>query len=267
MTHVDTYRNRLVLAGYRPATIRARLQVLSAFAGEVEPRQLTSATRADVEAFLARPLAAQSRRAYRSHLRAFYGWLLDEGTITDDPTARVPAVRVSRGVPRPLSEDDLHLALSQAAPRMRAWLLLMALAGLRCLEVSGLRPRDLLEVNGAVVLYLRECKGGGTATVPAHPAVVEALAALPVRDGAWWTSVSHTISRDVAVYLRGLGVDATAHQLRHSAGSMWFAASGNDLLTTSRLLRHASVSTTQTYAQLDQARPGEVARGVRLRAV
>lgn len=261
------YRHRLTLSGYRPTTIHARMIVLSSFARQVEPQQIAHATRRDVEAFLARPLAAQSRRAYRSHLRAFYGWLVDEGDIAVDPTAKVPAIRVPGGTPRPLSDDDLHLALSQAPPRMRAWLLLMALAGLRCMEVAALRPRDLLEVDGAVVLFLRECKGGGTSSVPAHQAILAALSVLPIRDGAWWTVDQRSVSKQVSAYLRGLGINGTAHQLRHSAGTAWYAASGHDLLTTSRLLRHASVATTQVYARMGDGRPAEVVRAVHLRAV
>lgn len=267
MTTLVSYRNRLTLAGYRPSTITSRMVVLTAFAREVEPRQLEHATRRDVEAYLARPLAAQSRRAYRSHLRAFYGWLLEEGDITVDPTAKIPAVRVPAGTPRPLSDDDLHLALTQADPRMRAWLLLMALAGLRCMEVARLRPCDLMEASGAVVLFLRECKGGGTSTVPAHQAIVAALSSLPIRDGLWWTVNERTISKVVAAYLHRLGIDATAHGLRHSAGSAWIVASGYDLLTTSRLLRHANVGTTQVYARLGEERPAEVVHAVHLRAV
>lgn len=267
MSTLVAYRNRLTLAGYRPSTVTARMQVLTAFAREVEPRQLEAATRRDVEAFLARPLAPQSRRAYRSHLRAFYGWLIDEEDITVDPTAKIPAVRVPAGTPRPLSDDDLHLALTQAEPRMRAWLLLMALAGLRCMEVARLRPCDLMEASGAVVLFLRECKGGGTSTVPAHQAIVAALADLPVRDGLWWDVQPETVSKQVSAYLRARGIDATAHGLRHSAASAWIKASGYDLLTTSRLLRHANVGTTQVYARLGEERPAEVVHAVHLRAV
>jgi site-specific recombinase XerC len=58
--------------------------------------------------------------------------------------------------------------------------------------------------------------------------------------------------------LQACGINATAHQLRHYAGSSWYKASQHDLLTTARLLRHADVSSTQIYAQLDPTRPAEV---------
>lgn len=167
MTLEIRYRNFLTLAGFRPRTVTDRVRVLQAFAS-FTAKPLTQATRDDVEAFLARPLAAESRRCYRSHLRAFYKWLVDEDAVSEDPTEKVPAIRVPRGTPRPISDPDLAYALENAGPRMRAWLLLMSLAGLRACEVAALTPQDLIRSETGTLLFLRETKGGGTATVPAH---------------------------------------------------------------------------------------------------
>lgn len=254
----DAYIARLTLAGYRPRTIKARRDTLHAFARWLEPMTLHQATRSHVEAWLARPLAPESRRAYRSALRSFYRWAVDEGHLAADPTERVPPIRVPRALPRPVSETDLSAALTRADQRMTAWLLLMALAGLRCVEVSALLPRDLIRQDTGWLLFLRETKGGGQATVPAHPALVESLARLPQQGGTWWTARPAYVSRQVSVHLRASGVDATAHQLRHFAGTSWFRSSGHDLLTTATLLRHQSVATTQVYAHLDPVRPAAV---------
>jgi integrase len=257
---IQQYRNQLVLAGYRPMTVRYRIRCVRDFAAHLAPRTLQEAHRADVEAFLARPLAAESRRCYRSHLRAFYAWALEEGHVSEDPTVKVAPIRVKRGAPRPIGADDLAEALQRAPARMRAWLLLMALGGLRACEVARLRPTDLLISDGVALLWLRETKGGGTATVPAHPAIVEALAALPVIDGRWWKACPQYVSQTVSTFLRACGIDATGHQLRHFAGTAWYRASQHDLLVTARLLRHVNAATTQTYAQFDPTRPAEVVR-------
>lgn len=256
---IDAYCNRLVLANYRPETIRARRSCLGTFAASLEGHHLAAATRLDVEAYLSRPLAPETRRAYRSHLKGFYAWAVDEGHVLTDPTLKLPTVRVPRAVPRPIHPDDLRKAVDLASPRMRAWLLLMSLAGLRCMEVAALRPVDVSVTDCGALLYLRECKGGGSATVPAHKAVLGALAVLPARDdGTWWDVTAHHVSKMTGRYLRSLGIDATGHQLRHRAGTDWYSVSGHDLLTTARLLRHASVATSQVYAQLDPVRPAEV---------
>lgn len=254
----QSYLNRLSLLGYRPNTIDARRKCLRAFAATLGDRGLTDATRLEIEAFLARPLAPESRRAYRSHLRAFYIWCVDEGYLTVDPSAKIGAIRVPHAMPRPIGDADLAHAIDLAPRRMRAWLLLMALAGLRAIEVAGLRPHDLLDTNSGVLLFLRECKGGGSATVPAHPEILRALAIIPIRDGAWWKCGARGVSRDVSHYLESVGVDATGHQLRHYAGTNWYRTSEHDLLTTQELLRHASVQSTQVYAKLDPTRPAQV---------
>lgn len=261
---IDHHLNRLRLAGYRDETIRTKRRMFGLLAKHLDPVPVERASRMDLEAFLARPeIKAATRKAYRSHLRAFYRWLCEEGYREDDPTYRIPSVRVPRGLPRPIPDDDLRRALACAPPRMKSWLLLMCLAGLRCCEVARLRPADIVETPTGIVLFLREAKGGKQQTVPAVPELLEHLHALPVRDGEWWHVQPNQVSVDTAAYLRSLGINATAHQLRHWAGSRWYAID-RDVLVTQRLLRHADVSNTQVYAEVDPARAAEVAKLVAL---
>jgi integrase len=261
---LDIYLNRLRLAGYREETIRTKRRMFAHLIAFLDTVPLERASRTDLERWLSRPdLKAATRKAYRSHLRAYYRWLVEEGHRDDDPTYRIPPVRVPKGLPRPIDSRDLARALAAAAPRMRAWLLLMCLAGLRCCEVARLQPSDVQHTATGIVLFLREAKGGGQATVPAAQPILDQLAQLPIRNGAWWDVQPNQVSVDVAAFLRKQGIDATGHQLRHWAGTEWYAVD-RDLLTTQRLLRHASVSNTQIYADVDPQRPAEVARLVTL---
>lgn len=246
----------LSLAGYSPRTIEARKDVLTRFRREVGGDLLTT-TRQDVLIWLSRDLAPESRRAYRSHLRGYFAWCVQEGLIQEAPTDRIPSVRVPRHLPRPLSDEQLRTVLRLADTRMRAWITLMAYAGLRCLEVAALRPEDVVP-GPPTILRLRVTKGGHEAVVPAHPAVLAALAELPLRNGAWWDVTADTISRAVSIHMRGCGVDASAHRIRHYAGTAWYRASGHDLLVTAQLLRHASVATTQGYAAITPERAAQV---------
>lgn len=259
---IESYLNRLRLSSFRPNTIDLRRRVLNHFQRFIAPTPLPQAGRDDVEAFLARDISPGTRRAYRSSLRHFYSWCVDEGHLDADPTARVPPIRVTVGTPRPIAEDDLRRALSLADARMRAWLLLMSLAGLRCMEVAGLEPDDLVRTETGWLLMLKVTKGGGSGTVPAHPRLVEVLLALPVFTNggrrSWWSVSPAAVSRQVGAHLRAAGVDATAHALRHTAATSWLRASGEDLLTVKRLLRHKSVSSTEVYAELAAERPAEV---------
>lgn len=257
---LETHLNRLRIAGYRDQTIRTKRRMFALLQKHLGDKPLEQATRYDLEAFLARPnLKAATRKAYRSHLRSYYRWCVEEGIRGDDPTYRIPSVRVAKGLPRPIPTADLAIALQVAKPRMRAWLLLMSLAGLRCCEVARLRPDDIMRTPTGTVLFLRETKGGGQATVPAHEAILRQLACLPIRNGAWWEVQPNQVSVDTAAYLRSVGVNATAHQLRHWAGTSWYGID-HDILATQRLLRHVSVSNTQVYADVDPTRPAQVAR-------
>lgn len=264
---LTAYLSRLGMAGMRPRTIQSRRTVLTAFTRSLAGRGLLEATRLDVEAYLGRPLAPESRRTYLDALRSFYRWAVEEELLTVDPTARIPAIKVKTGTPRPVTSAELDRLLALADRRMRAWLLLMALAGLRCLEVAALRPADLMPADTGTPLYLRECKGGGTATVPAHPTVLESLAVLPIRDGLWWSVNPKTVSVQVGRHLDACGVQGGAHRLRHFAGTAFYKASGHDLLATATLLRHANVQTSMIYAQLDPVRPAQVVNAIPLRLV
>lgn len=256
---LETHLNRLLLAGHRDQTIRTKRRMFGLLAYHLTPKTLEQATRDDLEAFLARPhLKAATRKAYRSHIRAYYKWLLEEGIRDDDPSYGLPSIRVPRGLPRPIPTVDLATALRVAPPRMRAWLLLMCLAGLRCCEVARLRPDDIVQTPTGTILFLREAKGGSQQTVPAHPAVLQQLDVLPIRNRSWWTVQPNQVSVDTARFLRSIGINATAHQLRHWAGTEWYGID-HDILTTQRLLRHASVENTQVYANIDPRRPAEVA--------
>jgi integrase len=265
------------MAGFRPSSIMMRTKVLEFLAKHLEPRSLLEATKVDLQEFLTqpatpygpayqlRPTAPATRRAYRSHVRALFSWALDEGYIDTDPARKLPAVKVPSGAPRPITSADLRTALDAANPKMRAWLLLGAFAGLRCLEIAALRPGDIVATDAGPVLRLRVTKGGHEGVdVPAHPEILAALACLPVRNGCWWDCQTKNVSAKIGQFLRSVGVEATAHQLRHFAGTAWYRASGQDIIATARLLRHASIKSTQIYAGIDPSRTADVVNSVQL---
>lgn len=266
MDVIESYIAQAAFSGARPGSVDTWRCALRCWQRFLAPTRIEDATHQDVIAWLGRPLAATSRRSYRSTLVRFYGWASEEGYIPADPTVKIPKVRCQVGLPRPMSDGDLSLALTRADPRMRAWLLLGALAGLRCIEIAALAPGDLVQVEGVWMLYLRVTKGGKPATVPAHEAILQALAVLPVRDGTWWQCSRGYVSQKINAHLHACGIQSTAHSLRHSAGTAWHRASGYDLLLTARLMRHQNVGSSQVYAQLEASRPAEVVAKVVLSA-
>ncbi len=106
-------------------TRRAYLSDLRQFAAELEPgRHATRASADDVRAFLAarhRQQSASTLGRKLASLRAFFRFLLREGVRADDPSAGIPAPRMPRALPQPLSVDDCQALLDgKAAVAARA---------------------------------------------------------------------------------------------------------------------------------------------------
>lgn len=246
---IQQYLVELRRRNYQPTTIRQQRNALTAWADFLHTRNrcLLDAGEDDVHDWLdARPIGPRTRYGYLSILRAFYKW-----ARVDDPTELVVRPRLPRTLPRPISTDDLEYAIRNADPVMRAWLTLMAFAGLRCMEVAGLRRQDITATSIRVVAG----KGGHERVVPSHRRINEAVDALGVQHrGVMWRRSAHYVSATVARYFDELGLDATAHQLRHWYGTHVYRVS-RDLRLTQQLLGHASPVTTAGYAaaSMDEA--------------
>lgn len=210
-------------------------------------------THTDVETFVNGCAATYTR------IQSYIRWALREGHYTTDPLLRVHPPRPKRGKPRPMSETDFDRAVHAAPPRIRCWLLLAGKAGLRCKEIAGIRREDLDLTATPPMLYVSNPKGSSYGHVPLHPDIVAALEAYGLPDSGYLfrghkgraffhPSRLSTVANE---YLKTLGITATMHQLRHRCGSRVYDESGGDLLLTQRVLRHASVQSTQIYAERD----------------
>ncbi len=231
---------------------------LRAFARAIEPRSLTEAHKADVDAFLdqrktrdGRKLNSRTRCHWLVVLHTFYSWALNEGLADDDPTRTIVHPRQRRRLPRPITSEDHDLAILAAPSQMRAMLTLAAFAGLRVQEIAGLDRDDIIEAKG--LIRVRHGKGDRERIVPLHPDVLSALRCLPMpKTGAIFVGARGgrftpaRLSAVMAGYLHEHGIDATPHQLRH-----WFAtavyAHGHDIRVTQELLGHSDPSTTAAY--------------------
>jgi site-specific recombinase XerD len=261
--------------GNLASAIYARQNRIRSFARWLEPRELFDATRNDIETFLdgrktkeGRRITTTTRYSWISHLHAFYLWAVNDGLIALDPTLAVVRPKIRSTLPRPINDDDLTAALSVAGPQMRAMLSLAAYAGLRCQEIAGMDREDVLEGMGLIRVV--HGKGAKERIVPLHPELLAALRCLPMpRSGALFTRpqggrhLPATMSATIGRYLRDLGIDATAHQLRH-----WFAtnvyAAGHDIRVTQELLGHSNPSTTSRYVAFSAVAAEAAVKSLRL---
>jgi len=251
------------------SSIEKRVAIVSRWAAFIDDPFDASIGWADVDAFIdtSAMLAAKSRYAAVSHLHQFYLWAMRAGFVDHDPTALVVRPRLTPGLPRPINDVDLALALTVATGPTRAAIVLGAWCGLRCVEMARLRWVDV----GVDSIRVRG-KGDRERVLPLPVDARDALDELDrvdayvlpwreARDISPGRRVSHALSK----FFGEIGVDATAHQLRHWCATRAYAATG-DLAGVQDYLGHASPATTRIYAKLDPARLRFVADSITLPA-
>jgi site-specific recombinase XerD len=243
-----------------PRTVTERIRVIAQFAAE-SATGAAFAQPIDIVKWLGKhsEWSASTASTYYSYLRAWYSWLCVMDYRTDNPMVKIAAPRYPERVPRPISDDDLtRLLLTPMHHRTRVMVLLAALAGLRVSEISRVRGQDAdLKTPRLYVLG----KGNKQAWLPLHPLLVDAALTMPRR--GWWFPANarrpgdhvhgKSVSDIIGQAMRRAGARGTPHGLRHWTGST-LLDDGADLRTIQEILRHKSVSTTQIYTKVPDAR-------------
>lgn len=256
--------------GLRDATIVSRRRVLRALETHLGG-PLLDADQDEIESWVyGLRLSDRSRYTYIGAVASFFEFARRRGLREDDPTRDIVRPRLKRLLPRPASPDDIAYAIGAAEPKMAAWLSLGVFQGLRCFEIAQVRREDLLLDQTPPKLVIANGKGGRQDIMSLNEAAELALRnyGLPrsgflfiARTGQPYrpASVSSAISR----YLRSIGIDATAHRLRHLfITSVWEQT--HDLRVTQETARHSSPTTTAGYAAHDKDVASKVVRSLRL---
>lgn len=229
---------------------------------DVDPVHITTQ---DVAAFIGRPGWSPGTRQLRfGELRAWCRWLVRSGRRDDDPTAALRPPRVPRRTPRPITTNQLHTILATTMRRKtRAMILLAAYQGMRVHEIAKVAGSDVDVAAGRLRV---QGKGGVRSVMPLHPVVADVADAMPQ---GWWFPepgggsghvLGQSVSKTVGDVMRRAGVVGTPHCLRHWHGTELVRA-GADLETVRRLMRHASLATTQGYVLVaDEALEEAVSR-------
>lgn len=248
-----------------PNTVYAFRLRLQALATHVD-RPFADVTPRQIEAFIdAKDLGPKARYGWISTISVFYRWAMvaHPKVITADPTITLERPKLRQGLPRPIPDGDIALALETAAEPVRTWITLGGWAGLRCMEIAGLQHEDVLIDDG---LLLVRGKGRSERLVPIHPRVLDVLPRggklgpmFQQADGRVYSP--QKVSQMINAHFRSLGMGWTAHQLRHRFATRVHDASG-DLLVTQALLGHASPTTTAIYAKFSSPRAVEAVRKV-----
>lgn len=253
-------------------TVTDRIDLLVSFIRHVDPVHLLDVTADQIEGWLHPGLAPRTRRRYLSTLKGFYDWAIRASCTTRNPAAELPMPRVPRAVPRPNDDDDLAMALQFADDRMRSWLLLARLQGLRTKEIAGLRGEHVMWRHQPPLLLVANGKGGHEGLMPLNEQVEVALKIYGLPSRGWVFPRSDdpmrplkpkTIRTYMNRFLHGLGITDTAHCLRHGLGTdLWRRT--HDLRLVQEMLRHADPGTTAGYAAFDSQAAQLTVRALRV---
>lgn len=272
-TYVDPFLNWLLIEkGRSVSTIEAYRRDISNFELWLNKSKvaLENASGHDIETYLSQQrdlLSPASVNRALSALKGWLGFLHDERVISSDPTALIASQGRRKGLPRPLSEDQIELFLtcndtSLAALRDQALFEFLYGTGCRVSETTNL---DLAHIDFNEGVILVTGKGSKQRYVPMGRKLELALS-------HYLTSVRHLlqpVSSEMAVFLNARGrrltrqgVDVlihrrasvtgiptraiSAHVFRHSCATHMLAH-GADIRIVQELLGHSSISTTQIY--------------------
>ncbi|MHB9023973.1 MAG: tyrosine-type recombinase/integrase [Armatimonadota bacterium] len=228
-------------------------------------------TPADIRDFLAdeskriSPLTAQ--HSYIT-LRAFYRFLREEGTLSENPMEKVQSVKLCKKVMETFSSEHLEAMLKAtgqdfAGARMRALLLVLADCGLRVSELCGLKLEDIAwDTQSLFVLG----KGNKERLVPFGKVTRQALQEYLTRrgdidgtDAVFVTCYGDPLTRQrVHRLLTDAGEDAelaaglvTPHNFRRFF-AVQFIRNGADPFTLQKILGHTDLTMTRRYCELAQ---------------
>lgn len=217
-------------------------------------------------------LSPASIRRTVSAVRTYFGFLVAEGRVAQDPSDRLESPARWRTLPEVLAVSEVEAMLATPAAddrlawRDRALLELAYGAGLRVSELCGLNLTNLLLSEGLVQV---RGKGGKERLVPVGRGTVGALSVYlhqvrpeldrgatqgrvllngrgtPLSRVGAWGIVKRAATR------AGITRKVSTHTLRHSFATHLLEG-GADLRAVQEMLGHADLSTTQIYTHVDR---------------
>lgn len=272
---LDSLRVEAGLARNTLSAYRRDLEAFAHWTADRDLRQPGAANPDDLIDYLGhlRALGAAPATIARAlvSLRLFYRFLVAEGEIKSDPSARIPSPKLRRHLPGVLNPDEVDALLASCQgedpllQRDRALLELLYATGARISEAVGLSSEGI-EREFQVVRLLG--KGGKTRLVPLGGRAQQALriylsqgrprlaradrapevflsrTGRPLTRAAAWRRVRQAALR------AGISASVYPHALRHSFATHMLAG-GADLRAVQELLGHASISTTEIYTHVD----------------
>jgi len=285
-------------------TTRTYLTNLKQFFSWLAFEGITRPARADIILYrehITREHKANTVKQYLQSVRQFFAWTAASG-LYPNIAANIHAPKIKNDIhrkealtPADVLRIEQSIATTAAArtaeagnavkdkagridrateqgKRLFAMYVLAVNAGLRTVEISRARVKDLEERNGKAVLYVWG-KGHEEADAkkPLAPAVYDAIkdylqsrSDRPTANSPLFISTGNrsggkaiaatTISKMLKQAMKEAGYNSeriTAHSLRHTAGNSVLTITDTNIYMTQMYMRHASPKTTEIYIHKD----------------
>lgn len=218
-------------------------------------------------------LSARTQARIISGIKQFYGYLMLEDFVKDDPSELLEMPRLARKLPEVMSIEEIDsliaaIDLSKTeSHRNKAIIETLYSCGLRVSELVNLRFSDLFFEEGFIRVI---GKGNKERLVPVSPTVEKEIGiyndhvrrhqtikpgnenvVFLNRRGSQLTRVMiFTIIKDLAD-AAGLKKSVSPHTFRHSFATHMIEGGAN-LRAVQEMLGHESITTTEIYTHLDQ---------------
>ncbi len=270
----EEYRKRAEVRGRRPGTangigtLNSHLQVFLA-EKYPEPVCLDQVDKDFCTAFagylqsarnlrvgnVSKPLAESTRKRLFAQFGALLGKAVRSGRLSENPIDRMDRADKPKAVPPVrtyLTLDEIRLLHScpSGPERVRNAFLFSCFCGLRWSDVKSLTWDDIRPEKDRFVIVKRMEK---TQEWVVTPLSREAASFLPPRTGdlVFDLPTSTAANADLKRWAKAAGIrkKITFHTARHTFATLLLTL-GADIYTTSKLLGHTNITTTQIYAMV-----------------
>ena len=207
----------------------------------------------------ARQISQTTAQKYMMEIISALNFAVREGVLSSNPFKMIPAIeRITRDDKERefLTIDEIKTLMKTPCGRedVRIAFFFSCFTGLRCSDVLQVTPRHIFKSTDGSGEYinLKMAKTKHSVIVPLSDEAKKWLPEPKGRDVPFFTlPMPSTISLVLKHWMEKAGIDKhiTFHCARHSFATMMLTL-GTDIYTTSKLLGHNHVATTEIYAKV-----------------
>ncbi len=213
-----------------------------------------------------KPLSHNSKGCYFNKLRACINHAVEERVISTNPLRGIGGFKKEEGTRMYLTIDEVkRLAETECDyPKIKNAFLFSCLTGLRRSDILKLTWGEVYQQGEYTRIIFKQKKTGGLEYLDLSPQAAELMGERGKPDECIFQDLHSPSCTNNTIKLwcarAGINKDITFHCGRHTFATMMLDL-GTDIYTTSKLLGHRNISTTQIYAKvLDKNKQAAVAR-------